>query len=286
MYDEGTIEVGGRAVGYADFGPAEARPVLWCHGGPGSRIEPLIVADAARAAGFRLIGIDRPGYGKSVPQPGRTIESWVPDGLAVADHLGIESFIAVGVSTGGSYAMALAALVPERVDAAIACCSVTDTRWEGARRLAADPHLRKIWGTRDRTVALQLATDVFGADGSKMALPSPDRPPLAAADIAMLTDPARAVNWAQGLPEMFAWGIEGYADDRLADGLGWGGFPIDAIRCPVTVLHGRDDTIVPLAYADYTAEIVPGARLHVVDGQGHLSIITEVVPALTALLGT
>ena len=43
-------------------------------------------------------------------QPGRTIGGWVPDALAVADHLGIEQFVTAGTSTGGAYALALAAL--------------------------------------------------------------------------------------------------------------------------------------------------------------------------------
>ncbi len=31
-----TLSLGdGRTVGYADYGPAGATPVLWCHGGPG-----------------------------------------------------------------------------------------------------------------------------------------------------------------------------------------------------------------------------------------------------------
>src|SRR3954462_5254137 len=99
---------GDRTVGVSDFGPPDGDAVLWCHGGPGSRLEPAYVADAAAASGFRLIGIDRPGYGNSDPQPGRTIAGWIPDALAVADHLDVERFFAVGLSTGGAYALALA----------------------------------------------------------------------------------------------------------------------------------------------------------------------------------
>ncbi len=100
----------GRFVGFHDLGPSDGTPVLWCHGGPGSRMEPDAMAPAAAAAGLRIVGIDRPGYGLSTPWPDRTIADWVPDGLVVADHLGIDRFIAVGVSTGGAYALALAAL--------------------------------------------------------------------------------------------------------------------------------------------------------------------------------
>src|SRR5262245_4001721 len=66
----------GRAVGVADYGAAGDMPVIWCHGGPGCRLEPACSAEAASRAGLRLVGIDRPGYGRSTPQPGRTIGGW------------------------------------------------------------------------------------------------------------------------------------------------------------------------------------------------------------------
>ena len=60
--DEGTIQTPDeRTVGFADYGPADGAAVLWCHGGPGSRLEPFAVAPPARNAGVRVIGIDRPG---------------------------------------------------------------------------------------------------------------------------------------------------------------------------------------------------------------------------------
>src|SRR5262245_29278461 len=101
----GTITMhDGRIVGFADYGSPSATAVVWCHGGPGSRLGPSFVADPAARAGLRLIGIDRPGYGRSTPQPGRTIGGWVPDALAVLDHLRIDRCLALGFSTGGAYA--------------------------------------------------------------------------------------------------------------------------------------------------------------------------------------
>src|SRR5512139_415750 len=95
----------GRSAGYTDWGRPGETAVLWCHGGPGSRLEP---AGFAQGAALRLIGIDRPGYGKSTPRPCRSIADWVPDALAVLDQLRVERCVVVGVSTGGAYALALA----------------------------------------------------------------------------------------------------------------------------------------------------------------------------------
>lgn len=123
-----TVTIGRRVVGFADYGPRDGVPVLWCHGGPGSRLEPAPLVDAATDAGLRLIGIDRPGYGMSTPMPGRTIVGWVSDALAVAGVLEIEHFAAAGDSTGGAYALALAVRAPERVLGVLACCAATSSR--------------------------------------------------------------------------------------------------------------------------------------------------------------
>lgn len=118
---DATVVVDGRTVGYADFGPADGRPLVWCHGGPGSRLQPKPAAAALADVGYRPIGIDRPGYGLSEVQVGRTIGGWVGDALAVLDALEVERATFVGVSTGGAYALATAATVPERVDGVVAC---------------------------------------------------------------------------------------------------------------------------------------------------------------------
>jgi pimeloyl-ACP methyl ester carboxylesterase len=104
---DATIELAdGRSVGFATYGRPDGTAVLWCHGGPGSRMEPAHLGAEAAEAGLLLIGIDRPGYGMSTPCPGRTIAGWVPEALAVADEIGAARFVAVGESTGGAYALA------------------------------------------------------------------------------------------------------------------------------------------------------------------------------------
>ena len=284
MSDEGTITAtDGRCVGYKDYGPDGAVPVLWCHGGPGSRMGLGTAADEAAEAGFRLVGIDRPGYGLSTPWPGRSIADWVPDGIAVADHLGIDRFVAVGVSTGGAYALALAALHPDRVLGVIACCALTDMRWEEGRALIPGPATHGIWEAAGRDEALAIATEVFGADGTKIASVAADGTPLPPADMELLSDPAFIGEMLGGVEHMFAWGPQGYADDRIADGAGWISFDVSKMRCPVTVLHGDSDTIAHPAFAPHTAEIVPNAVLSMREGLGHFSITTKVVETLSAM---
>ena len=117
----------GRTIGFDDQEPPDGTAVLWCHGGPGSRLEPVWLRDEAVAAGLRIVGVDRPGYGLSTPRPGRTIADTVADLLAVADHLAIEQFVTVGVSTGGAYR-------------ARNCCTRTESCPRRRRVLCRDRH--------------------------------------------------------------------------------------------------------------------------------------------------
>ena len=285
---DATIELpDGRTLGYADYGNPGDTAVLWCHGGPGSRLEAKPAGPVLASKGLRVVGIDRPGYGLSTPRPGRSIESCVPDILAVADAIGADEFYVVGVSTGGAYATATAAVAPERVRGAVLACALSDMRNEAAKKamVATTPELGVIWNSATRDEALEAAMEQFGDSGTKLFGGSAELQETAAErgisghDAEMFSDPAFLAAMLEALPPMFAWGMQGYTDDRIADGAGWGGFDVSAVRCPVIVAHGDADAIVPVETAHVTAETIPGAQLRIFERDGHFSIVRH-IPAL------
>ena len=72
---EGSVRLpDGRAMAYAEWGDPAGRVVLGCHGSPSSRLERHVEdpADYLRW-GVRLVVPDRPGFGRSDPQPGRRV---------------------------------------------------------------------------------------------------------------------------------------------------------------------------------------------------------------------
>jgi len=274
---EGLIIVkDGRSVAYVDYGTPGDTAVVWCHGGPGSRLEPEICAAAAARLGLRLVGIDRPGYGRSTPDIGRTIGGWVPDALAVVDHLGIDRFVSVGASTGGAYALALASL-SRRVIGAVACCALTDMRWAEGRAMIPSAH--PVWEAPTRQAAAAKVVEQFGERGEKIAVHTTGEG-ITASDRALFDNAEILAIWLRNIQEMFAQGVGGYTDDRLADGGGWGSFDVSAITCPVMVLHGSIDTFIPVAHAYHTVALVPGATLRIVDDRGHFSILTDIPSAI------
>jgi pimeloyl-ACP methyl ester carboxylesterase len=271
----------GRTVGFTAYGPDANIPVMWCHGGPGSRLEPAGFEPFLDQLGLRVIGIDRPGYGLSSLRPGRSIADWVPDGVAVADALGVERFIAVGVSTGGAYALALAAMAPERVRAVIACCALSDMRHQPSRETMSKPHCHDLWNAPDRAAAIEVARAAFGDDGSR-AMSTMDAD-LCAADKAFIAHAATGPAQEVSMRAQFANGVQGYVDDRRADGPGWVSFDVTAVGCPVVVVHGSDDTIVDPVNAHHTASLIPQATLRIEEGQGHLSVVASIVGPLMEL---
>jgi len=80
---------------------------------------------------------------------------------------------------------------------------------------------------------------------------------LAASDVELFGSPAWMTETPAAFRAMFAQGLEGYADDRLADGAGWVTFDVASIRCPVIVFHGRSDRMADVIHARHTAELIP-----------------------------
>jgi hypothetical protein len=113
-------------------------------------------------------------------------------------------------------------------------------QWEEGRELIPGPATHGVWDSPDRETALAVATEVMGADGTKMASIAADGPPLPPADLEMFSDPEYIGEMLGGLQHMFAFGPQGYADDRIADGVGWISFDVSKVQCPLRSCRTRN----------------------------------------------
>jgi pimeloyl-ACP methyl ester carboxylesterase len=204
---------------------------------------------------------------------------WVRDVAALADALRLDRIVVAGHSSGGPYAVACAALLPERVSAGIVLGGVTDMRWPGAwegypeteSQLLRLPH---------EAAAIAWCVARFGADGSGFLaasgfeLPAPDERLYADARIARLLASARS--------EAFRQGVAGYAQDAVIQGRPWPFDPRD-VSVPIHVMHGELDTLLPLSHSRHTSELIPRSVLRVLPGHGHFTILGE-LPAITSAL--
>jgi pimeloyl-ACP methyl ester carboxylesterase len=142
-----------------------------------------------------------------------------------------------------------------------------------------------VWNARDRDEALVITRELFGDRGEKV-VPPHGPASLDAADAALFARPDFLDWWIPYVGDMFRNGVAGFADDRLADRDGWLTFDVARITCPVTVLHGAIDGLMPVANAHHTAAVVPGATLRILENFGHLSVVTKAVEVTRELLGS
>ena len=101
----------GRHLAYLEVGDPHGPLVIHNHGGPSSRLEARLLADAAAKNRLRLVCVDRPGMGQSSPQKARTYAGWADDLVTIADALGYQEFGVTGWSEGGPWALAAAAYI-------------------------------------------------------------------------------------------------------------------------------------------------------------------------------
>jgi pimeloyl-ACP methyl ester carboxylesterase len=277
----------GRALAYAEFGEADAPPVLYFHGFPNCRLEPGLVP----ARGVRLVAVDRPGFGASDPWTGaapRRVADWPADVARLADALGLGRFSVAAISGGVPHAAACAARLGDRVEATALVSGIAPHApgaggWEGRSwagrmvRLGRRPALaRLVAGGLRRALLLSSPEATARLAASVLRLPGPDGEALSGPVAAALL---RCTREAQRR------GVEGAVSDMAAYAAPWG-FDPAGIRGPVQVWHGAEDELVPPAASRALAAAIPGAALRVVAGEGHFSLILrrhdEILGALLA----
>ncbi len=251
----------GRRIAYADHGDPAGPVVLECVGTPQSRlIHPFHVALAERL-GFRMIVPDRPGFGRSDPKPGRTLEDWPADAAALMDGLGVDRFGVAGGSGGGSYAVACGVLLGERVTA-VALTAPAEPRSAPAHGFVPrfDPaQLRE----RGETIARLARDDPDALD----AFFAPDLSETDRAEAAR-EDPASRARGLADLREAFRQGVDAYVEDHTVNSSDWGHL-LPRLTRPTRVWQGDDDANVPAEATRWLAAQIPGAELTILAGAGH-----------------
>jgi pimeloyl-ACP methyl ester carboxylesterase len=266
---------GGRVLRVREDGAPDGVPVVAHHGTPGSRLLYRRWVEDATERGIRLIAYDRPGYGGSDRDAGRSVADAAADVEAIADALGLVRILTQGRSGGGPHALACAALLGERVAAAATLASVAPSDAEGLDFIAGmgednvEEFGAAVEGPEKLAPLLEaLSPQLLDADPGELVegLKSLLSPP----DVAVVNG-----GLAEELIAVTGEGIratrEGWLDDDLAFVKPWG-FELGSISVPVQLWQGRQDLMVPPAHGEWLAEHVSGAHVRLSDDDGHLSV--------------
>jgi pimeloyl-ACP methyl ester carboxylesterase len=217
----------------------------------------------------RLIRFDKRGTGMSDRVAGApTLETRMDDARAVMDAVGSSRAAFFGSSEGAAMSLLFAATYPERTAALVLRSAYPRTMW------APDYP----WGRTEDEYRREMARDlgIFGPRDQALA---------ALRSRMQLVDDEEAHQWVDYL----RWSGSPGALEALA----LMNKEIDvrhvlpAIRVPTLVLHGSEDTIVPMDVARYVADRISGARLvevptgHLATGQGAVALNDEIKSFLT-----
>lgn len=267
----------GRKLCYAEYGDPNGLPVFYFHGAPSSRLEPEMFGDELSSSGLRIIAPDRPGIGRSDWQESRSFTNWAEDIENLADHLGWETFALLGNSGGGPYVAACAALLPERVTAAVVVSG--GWRMDAPEVKANLPFVNRLFWILARRfpLGLRLLLTTMRKSGSSV---QPDLPSeadlkrlqvrLPAPDVAALSVPGRMKATSASIAEALSRGTKGEAWEARMYVHPFS-FDHTRIRVPFSAFHGGLDRNVPLALVEAYVAQIPNATLKVWPEDGHLS---------------
>ncbi len=274
----------GRGLGFAEYGDPAGSPVLAFHGMPGCRYMFRLVHEPALRLGLRIVAPDRPGFGLSDFQPNRTLAAWGSNVRQLADSLGLDRFAVAGISGGGPYVAACAALLPDRVAAAALVSPVGPLRApEGPDRLPP----AQVLAFRllpQFTPAMRLA--FFG--GRLGFLHAPDAMYRAVmkragpADASILSRPEIRKNILESVVEGLRPGARGVVQEMKIFSDPWN-IPFAAITAPAMLWQGTADNNVPVLASYRLAQIIPNCELFRIEGAGHYWIFDHVEEVLTAV---
>jgi 2-hydroxymuconate-semialdehyde hydrolase len=212
----------------------------------------------------RVVAPDQLGFGGTATGERRTYgrAAWTGHALALLEALGLGTVDVIGNSMGGAVALSLASARPGAVRRLVLMGSM-------GVAMALPDGLDAVWGY---TPDLERMRQVIGLFAHNRALVTDE---LVELRYRSSLEPAVRDSWAAMFPA---------PRQRWVDDLALSGAELAAIGTPVLLVHGRDDRVVPWRGSSaQLVDLLPDARLHVLAGCGHWTMIERTADFLAVV---
>ncbi|WP_186417297.1 alpha/beta hydrolase [Bosea sp. CS1GBMeth4] len=268
----------GVEIFFKDWGPKEARPIMFHHGWPLSSDDWDGQMLFFLSKGYRVVAHDRRGHGRSAQvSEGHDMDHYAADAAAVAEHLDLRGAVHIGHSTGGG-----------EVARYVARHGEPQGRVAKAVLVSAVPPIMAKTETHPEGLPLEVFDGLRTALADNRAQFFRDLP---AGPFYGFNRPGAKVSegvvqnwWRQGMTggaKAHYDGIKAFSEtDQTED--------LRAISVPTLVLHGEDDQIVPIdASARLSIKLLRNGTLKTYPGFSHgmLTVNADVInPDLLAFI--
>jgi len=209
--------------------------------GLSTKLDELHVPDTRQAVRARL-------EGRSLPAP-YTLDDMADDAVSLLNWLRIAKAHVVGTSMGGMIAQCMAIRHPARLR------SLTSIMADAGEPAVPRPKAMIAFeppSTECETYVAQILKTLRALGGPRFAFEEQGARQVA------LNSFKRGVNPAGFVRQLAAI----VASDSRREAL-------RAVRVPALIIHGDADPLVPLAGGVETAQAIPNAKLHIIQGMGH-----------------
>lgn len=267
------VEVLGARLRLEGARMAERPTLVLLHGGPGadhSIYRPLLEPLAEDA---QLLLYDHRGNGRSdVSSPEHWhLAQWADDLRALLDTLGIERPVIFGASFGGMVAQAFVLRHPGRAAGLVLESTAARGGAHTARRVAKFAELggREVEALARRRLIEGDTSAAVIADWMRLCVPLYTRSPLPPEWFARIVGRDEVTRWfsrAEGEMNRFDFRAE-----------------LAAVDCPVLLLGGSDDPMIPIENLHDLAAALPHARVEVFAGARHILAHDEPLRFFTAV---
>ena len=279
------LEAGSRVI-ITEKGPVEyairddSGPyVSVMHGGPGGYDQTAALFNGLFEKGFRILSWSRPGYLRTPLKTGRTFVEQADAFKALLDTLGIEKTALVAYSAGGPPAIHFASRYPERIWSLILECAVSKRYEMNHNNIGENILFRHLMFNNP---SLWLA-DVFAKHAPYLVgLATIEmESTLEEEDVMhLMRDIMKDEHRVKILMELIRsmspskLRTRGLNNDlkqlREIDPL-----PLEHVATPTLIIHGSDDSDVPLEHARNAAESIPGSELYIVEKGFHILALSD-----------
>jgi len=266
----------GVAIFYKDWGPKDAQPIVFHHGWPLSSDDWDNQMLFFVGNGYRVVGIDRRGHGRSMQvSDGHDMDHYAADAAAVFEHLDLHNAVHIGHSTGGgevAHYVARHGQKQGRVAKVVLIGAVPPLMLKTARNPGGLP-LEVFDGFRAQLAAGRAQFYNELASGPFYGFNRPG---------AKVSQAVIQNWWRQGMiggAKAHYDGIKAFSETDFTDDL-------KIVDVPALVMHGDDDQIVPFAdSAPLSAKLLKKSTLKVYKGFPHGMCTTQAEVINRDLLG-